>query len=273
MSNNLYFSERNGIEKGKLSLKDLIDVFVVIVNDLAKDKYFNDFYGYTDSWGNWNHGRASGNFEAYTLSEIGRKISDPFYPQNTPKYAEEDVFDLIELLHKHIYLKDHYQQEQLGIYDLEGIREYSQLKFRECINDQISRYSKGWELQSNGEVRELLLEGFKPLIEETAVYGNETEVDGRIKKAIRQFLKYGSDELTKKGALLEIGGALERIRSELTKKVPKEEQDIFNLLNRFDLRHNQKIKETGYDTEIFYPWMFYTFLSTFDAFVKIRDRG
>ncbi|WP_150274278.1 hypothetical protein [Paenibacillus tepidiphilus] len=273
MSNNSYFSERSGIEKKKLNLKDLIEVFIVIVNDLAKDKYFNDFYGFEDNWGKWNQGKASGNFEAYVLSEIGRRISDPFYCQTTPKYAEEDVFDLIELLHKHIYLKDSYQQEQLGIYDLEGIREYSQLKFRERINDQISRYSKGWELQSNGEVRELLSEGFKPLIDEIAVYGNETEVDGRIRKAIRQFLKYGSDELTKKGALLEIGGALERIRSELTEKVHTEEQAIFTLLNKFDLRHNNKIKEAGYDTEIFYPWMFYTFLSTFDAFVKIRDRG
>lgn len=200
------------------------------------------------------------------------RFFDPFYPQKTPKYTEADVFDLIELLYKHIYLKNRFLQEDLGLESIDDIREYSKNKFRERINKQIMRYSKGWELQPNGEIRELVSEMLKPIVDEIAVYGNEKEVDLRIRRAIRHFLKYGSDELTKKGALLEIGGALERFRDELAKKLGPEENNIFHLLNKFDLRHNKLLKETGYDTKIYYPWIFYTFLSTFDAFVKLRNR-
>lgn len=272
MENKKYYSERIGSERIKLSLKDLNEVFLTIVSEFADEQFFYDFYGYEDNFRNWTPGKAGRNFEAYCLSQIGRRIKDPFY-QTTAKYSEEEIFNLIELLHEHICLKSQIAFRKFEYDTLEEVVEYSKQTFRDRINMQIHYYSIGWELTGEGYIREMISNELQELVNNTSIYGDENNVDSRIRGAIKQFLKYGAKELDKKGALIEIGGALEYIRKELEDVIPKEEvNDIFNLLNNFDLRHNNTLKKNGYDTAIYYPWMFYIFISTFDAFVKMRQR-
>lgn len=267
----VFYSARIGVEKDKLTLKDINDVFHVILNELTQGSYFTTFYGEVDNSDNWTPGVAGKNFEAYCLSLLGRRIKDPFY-QDQLKYTEVDLFDLIELLHLNIELKWKIAFTEYELEDVRQVKEHSQTIFRDKINMQLSRYGTGWELTRDGYIRELVSAELRELIDNHAHYGDEDKVDSLIRRGIKNFLKYGSDEHSKKAALLEIGNALEIIRPELEIMLPPEETNIFHLLNKFYLRHNRISEERDYDKSIYYPWIFYIFVSTFDAFVKLRQR-
>ncbi|MFC5700144.1 hypothetical protein ACFPVX_02510 [Cohnella faecalis] len=271
-SDHEFYSTRKGIEKDKLNLMDLTEVFQIILHELTQERYFATFYGDNDNFDNWTPGIAGRNFEAYCLSVIGRRIKDPFY-QDSLKYSETDLFDLIELLHRNIELKWSIAFSKFEFESIEQAKEHSQSVFRDKINKQLSRYGIGWELTRESFIREIIATELSELIDNIAAYGDEENVDNRIRRAIKEFFRYGATDLSKKGALIEIGGALEIIRKEIESALPIEEAAIFTILNNFDLRHNRKLKTSGYDTSIYYPWMLYTFLATFEAFVKIRQRS
>jgi hypothetical protein len=93
-----------------------------------------------------------------------------------------------------------------------------------------------------------------------------------IRRAKELYLRRGSSSEDKKAAVREIGDALEFVRSELKQIIGKDESDIFNILNNFGIRHNNASQKTDYDQKIYLPWMFYTFLSTYDAYVKIINQ-
>ncbi|SDO14773.1 hypothetical protein SAMN04487897_1092 [Paenibacillus sp. yr247] len=271
MSDRMYYSERIGIEKEKLSLKELSTVFVVIVNELTKKDYFKEFFGYEDNFGRTVEGSMGNTFENYSLAVLGRRISDPFYNLK-PNYTEVDLFDAIELLHDNVTLKTIVDEFGLGPAFAEFNITESQSVYRSKINKHLARYGSGWELLEDGTIRELVQEEFRGLVDSPIQYGEEENVDKRIRRAAKSFLKYGASELDKKAALIEIGGALEYIRTELEEFNKKATSDIFNLLNNYDLRHNNKLKHADYDVGIYYPWMFYTFLSTYNAFVMMKKK-
>lgn len=271
MSDKKFYSERIGLEREKLSLKELSTVFVVIVNELTKKDYFREFFGYADNFGRTVEGSMGDSFENYTLAALGRRIASPFYNPK-PNYSEVDLFDAIELLHDNVTLKTMVDEYGLGLPFADFTIAESQAVYRGKINRHLAQYSSGWELLGDGTIRELVEEGFRGLVDSPIQYGDEENVDKRIRRAAKSFLKYGASELDKKAALIEIGGALEYVRSELEQFNKNATSDIFNLLNNFDLRHNRRLKQSDYDVEVYYPWMFYTFLSTYNAFVQMMKK-
>lgn len=98
---------RHGSVSGKLSQANTACEIIFDIemphHELTQERYFATFYGDNDNFDNWTPGIAGRNFEAYCLSVNGRRIKDPFY-QDSLKYSETDLFDLIELLHRNIEL-------------------------------------------------------------------------------------------------------------------------------------------------------------------------
>lgn len=119
-------------------------------------------------------------------------------------------------------------------------------------------------------MRELVDNGLSNLLAQE--YDN-SDIYTDISEAKQEFLKYGATQEDKKDALIRLGNIMEPLRAEMTTKLSKRDTaDIFNLLNNFQLRHNNASQKTDYDKEIFYPWMFYQMLAALDAFLKIKER-
>ncbi|MEM5668431.1 hypothetical protein AAHB59_04990 [Bacillus cereus] len=86
-------------------------------------------------------------------------------------------------------------------------------------------------------------------------------------------MRYGATLDDKKDALIRLGNIMEPLRDEMKVTLSKDDtSDIFNLLNNFQLRHNNVKQKTDYDKEIYYSWMFYQMLAALDAFLKIKER-
>ena len=66
---------------------------------------------------------------------------------------------------------------------------------------------------------------------------------------------------------------LEFMRPKLRDVLPsKDEADLFNLANNFGIRHHNEKQKTVYDTAIWYSWMFYYYLATLHACIRLLQK-
>lgn len=272
MNERRYYSQRQGSIK-PLALKDLKSAFQSVYNVFKKRHYFIEFLGTRTGLSN-NEGMVGNSFEAFCMRKINRNIK---HPNHAIIYDEEDLFNVIELLHEYITYPLVTINEDYFIITEEASpipekKEVAQKEFREEINIFLKQYSSGWELSNDGYIRNTLEEGFGNLVDDIEIYGDESNIDSKIRRAKELYLKHGSNKEDKKGAVREIGDALEFIRNDLKEKIGKHEVDLFNILNNFGIRHNNIFQRNDYDHDIYLPWMFYTFLSTYDAYVKLKNK-
>ena len=52
----------------------------------------------------------------------------------------------------------------------------------------------------------------------------------------------------------------------------KDENDIFNIANNFGIRHHNKDQQTEYDKAIWYSWIFYYYLATVHAVLRMTNK-
>jgi hypothetical protein len=52
-----------------------------------------------------------------------------------------------------------------------------------------------------------------------------------------------------------------------------DENDIFNIANRFGIRHHNIDQKNNYDKPIWYSWIFYYYLATLHAVIRISNRA
>lgn len=265
-----YYLQRLGQKPEPIGKYDLIKLFLNIHHEFFNKGYFNKFYGYSRGYNSWVPGKINDNFEVYIQRLLGVKIKRPTVDEEYIPYTEAELFTLIEIFYDNVYLP--FSDETYG-WDEEDLHEEGKAQFIKEVNGILARYEKGYEITPNeGYIRELVSSELGELVDKHEETGDEQNVDSRVKHAIRLYLGYGSDYESKKTALVELGAAFEYIRKELENNIPKEESEIFNLLNRFGLRHNRIDQISQYDADIYFPWIFYYFLSSFDAFAKLKSR-
>jgi len=67
---------------------------------------------------------------------------------------------------------------------------------------------------------------------------------------------------------------LEYLRPQLKEVLTKkDESDLFNIANNFGVRHHNESQKTDYDKPIWYSWMFYYYLATIHASLRLVEKG
>lgn len=270
MNKKLYYSERkNGsVAKVTITLKELID-------------YVSEVYEHFKEKGGLNNlpQEESGESVLLSIEYFNKKSVLPF--NKFKEYSEEEVFDLIELFYDQLeeyesprhYYSSGQQVPSIFIDEDEFSKDFLKLVYRIKINKIISNYGSGYELTTEGYVRDLISNGLELLVDsEQGVIADEDSTK-KIKDAKNLFHSHKSDDVEKWAAITLLGGVLEQIQK--TSKLnlyKKDENELFEVLNRFNIRHNRPDQMSNYDKEIFYPWIFYNLLSALDASLKIQKK-
>lgn len=170
----------------------------------------------------------------------------------------EDFLRAIELF---IYIKE---KESLGF----NIRLHNTIN---DINDIFKIDKVGYEIV-DGKILKLSLPGFETLIKEAIETNDPESIDLRVKYAISKFSHYNSSIEDKKEAVRKLADVLEYLR-EGGIRLPKDDDNtLFNIINNFDIRHLNRKQQTDYDKDIWYDWMFYTFLSSINVLLKLDKK-
>lgn len=269
-----YYSQRKANNSAlRISLESLVGYF-----DEIHTIFYNrgHFYHLPSSW--------DADINLYSIEIFNKEDMLPFHKDND--YSEEDIFDLIEFFHDSIEISETvhgkvvtsvnkiYLQGMANVVrdDVEvPTKKEVQSEYRTKINRVISKYGVGYELTEEGYIREIVNNGLEELIDSPHVLINDTDSELRIKYAKKAFFSHGATEEDKRGAIFEIGAVLEKLRdSEKLNLNSKDENELFTILNRFNIRHNRKDQLPNYDKEVFYPWIFYNLLAAIDASIKLQ---
>lgn len=250
-------------------------MFLSFYSELKRDGYFDEYFGYDCVDNGHIDGKLGPNIEDKMFISILKENLWPIADWNLTLYYDEDIlFDVIEFLYDFVSKPLeadatfhgwnncgwHYSK-----FNKQAGREY----FRSKINDIISNYKDEFQLIPEGEI---LVLGDKDLEEifRAKIPTQDKGTQQKISNAISKYRSSRSNLEERRVAIRDLADILEYLRPEAKKiLVNKDEDDLFNLANNFAIRHHNENQKINYDKNIWFSWMFYYYLSTIHALLRL----
>lgn len=271
-----YYSVRTGkiTPDNQVNFEVLKKMFIVIYNELQSAGYFQKYFG-IDCQDGYISGELGADIDLIMFINLRKENLFPIWKM-IPEYTEDDFFDIIEFLHDHCSkgLNGYYHgwnncghhYEEFN--DLEGQRH-----FRGVINPILRQYKDGFEISETGEILILSDNGLASLFEADIPTNDNLNVKAKINSAILKFRRHKSTHDDRREAIRELADVLEFLRPAIKEKLNnKDENDLFNIANNFGIRHHNKEQKTDYDKPIWYSWMFYYYLATLHAVLRMMNK-
>jgi hypothetical protein len=269
-----YYSIRIGKNPNAthFTLPILLKLFHDLYQTFQEKGYFQEYFGYYCIDAEDVSGKLGSNIPA----QIFRKLrKDNLWPINVTceKYSEDDLFDVIELLHDYISKPtkgNYHSYNNCGWHYTDFDTRVGRDEFRTEINELLHDYQDGYELSKNGEILALPEEGLEILINARLPAYDPDNVEKRVNDAILKFRRYRSSFEDRRDALRDLADVLEFLRPKLKQVLTKaDEGDLFNIANNFGIRHHNEDQKTDYDKAIWYSWIFYYYLATIHAALRL----
>ncbi len=271
-----YYSERKGLPESPIELSDLKLMIRILYEKYRNIQYFQFSFGYDcvdEGYVAGSRGVSMG--EDITLRFLGRRIW-PIKEYFT-KYDEPTSFDLIEYLFDNIAKptsSKYHEWNNCGIHVYNADYEEGRREFREEINSYLSRYKDGkYELTKTGEINEKIPQSLKKVVYQRPISEDKENIEDRIKRAERKFLHYDSNKENKKEAIRILADILEFLKPKIKEKMfSKDEKRLFEIANKFGIRHHNIEQQINYDKEIWFEWIFFAFLNTINTITKLINK-
>jgi hypothetical protein len=269
-----YYSVRTGKnpQAEAIDLVVLRRLFKTLFLQLESDGCFQKSLGFECVDAGFIPGDVGHDVEGAVLLALRKTGLTPIHMQ-IDEYSEDDLFDMIEFLYDHCAkpTERHYHSwNECGwhcdAFDVEGGRS----EFREKVNRVLAIYADGVELSIDGEVLALAETGLEGLFEAPLPALDPDNVELRIEAARTKFRRHRASLDDRREALRELADVLEYLRPKLREVLHRDdENDLFNLANNFGIRHHNQRQKTEYDKAIWYSWVFYYYLATLHAALRL----
>ncbi len=141
------------------------------------------------------------------------------------------------------------------------------------MNPILSEYKDGFEISESGEILILSDNGLSNLFEADIPTNDKENISNKINSAILKFRRHKSTLDDRREAIRELADVLEFLRPAIKDHLnKKDESDLFNIANNFGIRHHNKDQQTEYDKAIWYSWIFYYYLATLHAVLRMTNK-
>lgn len=277
MGERRYYSARTGCNPDvlKLDLDTLKQVFLAIYSWFKEERYFQEVLGYKWDDGNYfESGTAGRDINAFFVRKLRKQNLWPI-EEKVSNYLEDDLFDVIELLHDVVSKpvesqSNAYFPSLVCAFDTDAGR----LEFRAEINRILRDYCEGYQLSEDGEVLLIGDTGLESLLEAEVPEFDPDNIDERLKQAVLKYRRYKSSDGEKREAVRALADILEYLKKKYeTFLVKADESDLFQIANRFGIRHHEPSQNTDYDAAIWLPWMFYVYLASIHLSIRLIQRA
>ena len=152
-------------------------------------------------------------------------------------------------------------------------REAGRKALRQAVNPDLALFVPPMELTAQGHVVERRADEFHDLLDAPVSEDLPAPLRDPLAGAIEQYRRRGATPHDKRSALKHLADVLEPLRRELDQLVlPADESALFQIANKFWLRHNDRTQQRDYDTDIWLDWMFYVYVATARALLAVIDR-
>src|ERR1041385_3916861 len=269
-----YYSVRTGKHPlgGALDLPTVLRVLSGTYERLEDEGYFQEALGFECVDAGFIAGTAGKDLGGYVLFELRKTPLLPFRSK-LQEYSEDDLFDVLEFLYEHVSKptkRTYHSWDDCGWHCQEFDRSEGRAEFREKVNRVLRHYAVGFELSVDGEILALPDAGFEALMQAALPSSDPENIESRVEAARRRFRRRGASLDERRDAIRDLADVLEYLRPKLKRVVlVKDEADNFNLANNFGVRHHNDMQKVKYDRAIWYSWLFYYYLATIHAVVRL----
>jgi hypothetical protein len=262
-----YYSQRKRKHRGEatISLDIAKDLFLAVYKQFVETNRFQEFYGYDCVDAGWVAGRAGSDVELFFLRRLRKRHLWPI-ESFLPDYTEDDLFDVIELLYDTVSegveeAGFFHNYNGCGWHYREFTEQPAKEEFRSAINEFLQDYGKGFELSEDGEILELPDPNLGRLLA-APLPATAKGFSDEVQEASLILRRRHSTIAERRNAVRMLVDILESLRPRLKAAITKkDENDLFEIANRFGIRHKNDIQKTDYDP-LWLSWMFYYYLST-----------
>ena len=274
-----YYSIRTGKNKNfsGFDLSILKKLFSDLYSELDTNGYFQEYFGYQCVDAGFVSGILGENIEAQ-IYRLLRK--DNLWPikDRIKDYEEDDLFDIIEFLYDHVSKPietegAYHSWDQCGWHYSKFERDNGKKEFQEKINELLSEYGSGFQMDIEGLILTKDESGLATIY--TAdIPTKRDDIRQKMNLAIQKYRQSRSSLEERRIAIRELSDILETLRADAKKYLSnKDEGDLFNIANNFSIRHANEKQKNNYDKDIWYSWMFYFYIATIHALLRIKERA
>ena len=273
-----YYSVRTGKNPfaAGFDLDTLRDLFRTQFIYFEDEGYFQEALGFNCVDQGFIPGTLGHDLEGALLLQLRKRNLTPIRSK-IAGYSEEDLFDVVEFLYDHCSKpveRTYHNWSECGWHCSSFDREPGRAEYRERMNKLLVLYGKGYELSVAGEMLSLADDGLSGLVEAPLPKVDPENVAARVAAAQTKFRRYRSSMDERRDAVRDLADVLEYLRPQLKSVLTrKDESDLFEIANNFGIRHHKVGQRTDYDKPIWYSWLFYYYLATIHAAVRLIDKG
>lgn len=210
---------------------------------------------------------------------IGALPIGQYWPLSPDSWDDDTFFSLVEVFHDLVARprqRTYHPYDNCGWHYSDFAVEPAQILYRWTINRILTRHGIDLQLAKSGEdvgrlirtpsdSRSALLSS----VTAGATASNRDEVD----HAIALFRARGATAESKRSACVTLIGVLENrrdvVKSEL---LSKDEGALFEIANKFAIRHRKADQRSGYD-EVYLDWLFWWYLATVELINRLIVRA
>ena len=271
-----YYSLRNGLNPraNGIPLDRLLMLFGRLYSTFRSKGYFDESFGFfcVDA------GHVAGTLEDPDLDIFLALRKEYLFPieNHYPQYSEDDLLDIIEYLYQKISKPVEgvmHSFNECGMHWETFNKKEGQVFFITEINKLLSHYENKFELSNDGLILSKVETGFENLFIADIPTSDEKNIKSRVHKAIGNYRRHGSSIDDRRQAVRELADVLEYLRPAIKNSLNKKDENfLFELINTYGIRHHNQNQKTDYDANIWLSWMFYYFLATIQAIVRLDNK-
>lgn len=265
-----YYANRTGKnpDASRYELPMFVELFKAVYLDFLNNDYFYENSGAVP-------GKLGADIEAQMFIKLKKPDLGPI-EEKCNNYSEDDLFDVIEFLYDRVSKPSHRYDEWSNHGDSYDTfdRETGKQEFRDSMNQLLCDYREGYELSEKGEILESPEQGLEDLVIAKLPPHDPENVEQRVESASLKFRRSRSSLDEKRDAIRDLCDVLEFLRPQIKAVISSEdESDLFNIANNYGIRHHKNNQKQDYDKAIWYNWMFYYYLATINACVRLIKKA
>lgn len=271
----IYFSEQRGLRQG-YGINELRIVVRDLYNDLVEKEHLKEWLGYYCVDEGKVHGTAGSEPSRTIVLEVGRVDIWPPDPAQG-MWVEDAIFDFLQFIGQKVSSAvdgtgSFHNWNGCGWHGEDFAPEPARGLYVTRVNEILKRYGDGWEMKSDFEIVERAPIGTAELLTVRLPPATELDTRRRVQNAVAKFRRRSSSREDRRDAVRDLGDVLEWLRKDAVKHLSrKDESDLFNILNNFDIRHNNTSQKSDYDA-IWLSGLFYYYLTIIHVLTHLIDR-
>lgn len=273
-----YWSERQGRRaRASLTPEQARKAFVGLVSGLVREHELDEAFGYDCVDDGQVPGTLGGAIEERLLILLGREGLWPIDLHHADLWDDDTLFDMMEFLHDHVSTPvagtgRHHSFDNCGWHYKDFKSEPARTRYRQLVNEILIRMEPGFDMTSEGEVVHAVPDGVSPLLESAPRRLNRDD-RSHVESAIIKYRARSSTSTDRRDAVRDLADVLESLRVDVKATMPsKDEAMLFEIANKFWIRHNKPGEQRDYDHEAWWSWLFYVYLASIALVSHLADR-